>query len=108
MAYGYLKRISKTNEDVKIYYDERKVFEAFIMAIRTGEDTPDKVEEEIEKEAYLKHSRITPEEYETLCNELMYYQISTGYYNEEKDKYISLRIWKDDTTYDHLIYQVWD
>ena len=74
MAYGFLKRMSKKDEWLKDYVAEKMVFEAFIYLIRESDLSFDKINEEIEKEANLKGSRLTNEEYTSLLYELNDYK----------------------------------
>lgn len=83
MAYGFLKRLSKKDSNLKDYLQEGMVFEAFIYLIREGEIPPQKLFNEIEKEAYLKNPRLSEVEYSSLHYE-----------------------WCDYTTYDYQNHEV--
>ena len=66
MAYGFLKRQAKIYEGVKTYLKEGMIFEAFIEIIREADLPPEEIYRQIETEAYLKNSRLTEDEYESL------------------------------------------
>lgn len=83
MAYGFLKRLAKENESIKDYLDEGMVFEAFIVVIRESDLPAQKVFDEIEKEGYLKYSRLTGEEYTSLMYEWLEYT-RNGEWKEER------------------------
>ena len=64
MAYRYLQRQSKENEDVKTYLDEGMIFEAFITLIREAPTTDDidEIEYQAEKEFEVKSRQLLTEE----------------------------------------------
>ena len=69
MAYGFLRKVAQDDENVKTFIQEGQVFEAFIHLIRESDLSADKIWSEIEKEGYLKNSRLTEDEYESLAYE---------------------------------------
>ena len=71
MAYGFIKKVSERDNEVKIYVDEKKAFEAWITAMRNTDLTAEEFYEKIEDEMLLKHPRLTDEEYESLQLEWM-------------------------------------
>ena len=74
MAYGFLRREAEKNNWVKDYLDDGMIFEAFITVIRESDTSAEKIVDAVEKEIYLKNSRLTDDEAETLqveCNQVL-------------------------------------
>ena len=82
MAYGFLKNLAHNDENIRTFIQEGQVFEAFIYLIRESDLSAEKIWAEIEKEGYLKNSRLTEDEYESLAYEW--------------DDYTRMGKWKDE------------
>lgn len=90
MAYGFIQRCAKKDNDVKDYLDEGMLFEAWIMVMRNGVVSADKFYEELDKEAGLKHPHLTDDEMISVDYE--YTLDSTSLHNDEG----AYRVWKEE------------
>lgn len=90
MAYGFIQRCAKKDNDVKDYLDEGMLFEAWIMVMRNGVVSADKFFEELEKESELKHPNLTNDELISIDCE--YFLDSTAHHNNPDAD----RVWKEE------------
>ena len=88
MAYGFIERISKEDEDVKTYLDEGMLFEAWIMCIRNCDVDADTFLEKWEQEKNLKNPRLTEDE--MLSIDCEYYDCTRHNDDENINAY---RVW---------------
>lgn len=79
MAYGFLKREAEKGYGVEVYLAENMIFEAFIVVIRESDLPSPKIFNEIVREAYLKYSRLTEDEYTSLMDEFVAYHSGENY-----------------------------
>lgn len=72
-----LNKLAKNgNQDVETYLNEKMTFEAYIMAVRTGNFGYTELEEDLEKEMALKNPKITEDEYGSIIIEAMDYGLN--------------------------------
>lgn len=72
-----LNKLAKNgNKDVEFYLNEKMHFEAYIMAVRTGDFGYEALEDDLEKEMKLKNPKITEDDYHSIMCEAFDYEIN--------------------------------